>query len=104
EGQNRPGGRRRLPAERPRIPRPEQGGDFRERGEILPPLLSPPETDSAHHQDDARGQGRLRAPVARSLRIFQIHGPTTERFGGGEGGGVRGRKFFSAEPRRRRDW
>ena len=34
-------------------------------------LLPAPETDSAHHQDDAGGQGRLCAPLPRRLRILQ---------------------------------
>ena len=58
---------------------------FEKRRTVLSSLLPAPEADSAHHQDDAGGQGRLRPPLARRLRIFQEHGPATERSGGGEG-------------------
>ena len=79
---------RRLPAKRPRISRPEQGRDLRGRGPLLPRLLPAPQADPAHHQDDAGGQGRLRPPLPRGLRVLQEHGATAERPGRGEGGGL----------------
>ena len=71
EGQDRPRRRRRLPAKHARISRPEQGRNLRKRRTILSPLLSAPETDSAHHQDDAGGQGRLRPPLREGYEFFK---------------------------------
>ena len=83
-GQDRPGGRRRLPAKRPRISRPEQGRDLRSRGPLLPRLLSAPQADPPHHQDHAGGQGRLRAPLPRGLRVLQEPPAAQGRSGGVE--------------------
>ncbi len=41
-----------------------------------------PETDLAHHQNDVGGQGHLRAPLPRRLRILQKLAPTQSGFGG----------------------
>ena len=52
-------------------PGPEQGRDLRGGGPLLPRLLSAAQADPAHHQDHAGGQGRLRAPLPRRLRVLQ---------------------------------
>ncbi len=71
EGQDRPGGRRRLPTKRARIPGADQGRDLRGGGPFLSRLLSAPETDSAHHQDDAGGQGRLVRRCREGYEFFR---------------------------------
>ena len=67
EGKDRLARPGRLPEQLHRIPRLEQGTDFRGSRAFLPHLLFPPETDPAHHQDDAGGQGHVRAPLPRRL-------------------------------------
>ncbi len=59
----------------------EQGRHLRGRGPLLPRLLSAPQADPAHHQDHAGGQGRLRPPLPRGLRILQEPPPAQGRFG-----------------------
>ena len=78
-----PGGGRRLPATTLSYPGLSKDEIFEavDRFYRRYYLAAP---DPAHHQDDAGGQGRVRAPLPRRLRVLQEHGQAPQRFGGDE--------------------